>query len=423
MDKQKSKYRWLVFFTVMLTYLLMASQRTAPGLITDQVMRDFQVTASTIGILTGIQYLVYTSLQVPMGILADRFGPNYFLIAGASLTGIGTIIYSIGTHEAVLFIARMLIGIGDATIWVNLVLILGQWFSGKEFVRLIGLAGMTGSLGFLLATVPFYLWIDLIGWRGAFFSAGIILCVCGILLYLVLVRQPQQIFSTEPQKNHTQVILEKVWTLFYRIISTPQAWALFCCHFGVVGAYVGFISSWAVPYGMTIYDMTRSDASQLVMIGLVGALIGAPFMSWISSKIGRIKQPYLIVQGMIFISWGCFLMFKGQPPFYLLLALFFIIGYGFGASALTFAAVRQTFPSSEAGIVSGFANTGGFLSAVLLPIIFGAILEYFLTTTGNATTGYYVSFIAPTIFSIVGIIGVLLLKENTTDNVMKKADR
>ena len=169
MDKQNSRFRWVVFASVLVTYLLMASQRTAPGLITDQVMREFHVTASTIGLLTSIQFFVYTGLQIPMGILADRYGPNFFLIVGAILTGLGTIIYSLGTHEFVLFFARILTGIGDATIWVNMVLILGQWFKVKEFVRLIGFAGMAGSLGFLLATVPFTAWIGLLGWRAAFF--------------------------------------------------------------------------------------------------------------------------------------------------------------------------------------------------------------------------------------------------------------
>lgn len=78
MDKQNSKYRWIVFVSVLLTYLLMASQRTAPGLITDQLMHDFNITATTIGLITGVQFFVYTSLQIPMGILADRFGPNFF---------------------------------------------------------------------------------------------------------------------------------------------------------------------------------------------------------------------------------------------------------------------------------------------------------------------------------------------------------
>jgi len=94
----------------MFTYLLMASQRTAPGLITEQLMTDFNVTASTIGLLTSIQFFAYAGLQIPIGILADRYGPNFFLVIGAILTGLGTIIYSLGTHEFILFFSRILTG-------------------------------------------------------------------------------------------------------------------------------------------------------------------------------------------------------------------------------------------------------------------------------------------------------------------------
>ncbi|ETT88806.1 MFS transporter [Viridibacillus sp. FSL R5-0477] len=411
MEKQNSRYRWVVFVAVLFTYLLMASQRTAPGLITDQLMRDFNVTASTIGLLTSIQFFVYTSLQIPMGILADRYGPNFFLIIGALLTGLGTIIYSLGTHELVLFFSRILTGIGDATIWVNMVLILAQWFHTKEFVRLIGLAGMTGSLGFLLATVPFSEWIILLGWRAAFFSAGLLLCLCGFLLYFVLVKKPKRIFWDEPVVVTVEVQREKTVVLLRRIFSNRQAWALFFCHFGVVGGYVGFISSWAVPYGMNMYEMTRSDASQLIMIGLIGALIGAPLTSWISSRLETIKRPYIVVHITVLLGWFSFLLFNGHPSFFLLIILFFIIGFGYGSSALTFAAVRQSFPIKESGIVSGVANTGGFLSAVLLPIIFGFILDYFQATSGNQVDGYYYGFITPVIFSIIGLIGVISYKE------------
>ncbi|MDF2788692.1 MAG: transporter [Neobacillus sp.] len=411
MDKQNSKFRWVVFASVLFTYFLMASQRTAPGLITDEVMRDFNVTASTIGLLTSMQFFVYTSLQVPMGILADRYGPNFFLIIGAILTGLGTIIYSLGTHESVLFLARIITGIGDATIWVNMVLILGQWFMVKEFVRLIGIAGMTGSLGFLLATVPFSLLIELLGWRAAFLLAGILLCLCGIILYFILIKKPKQIFVNEYVSLKKEVQREKTLVLIRRIFSNRQAWALFLCHFGIVGAYVGFIGSWAVPYGMKMYEMTRSDASQLIMIGLIGALIGAPLSSWISSRLGTIKRPYVVIHIIILLCWATFLLFKGNPPLSMLIILFFIIGFGYGASALTFAVVRQSFPLKESGIVSGFANTGGFLSAVLLPSIFGVVLDQFQTASSSADNGYFYGFITPVIFSVLGLIGVSSIKE------------
>jgi sugar phosphate permease len=411
LDKQNSRFRWVVFVSVLFTYLLMSSQRTAPGLITEQMMKDFHVTATTIGLLTSMQFFVYTSLQIPMGILADRYGPNFFLIIGAFVTGLGTIIYSLGTHEVVLFFARILTGIGDATIWVNLVLILSQWFKVKEFVKLIGLAGMTGSLGFLLATVPFSLWIDFLGWRAAFFSAGIALCLSGILLYIVLVKKPRQLFHNETVTVKDEIQRQNISRLLKRIVLNRQAWALFFCHFGVVGGYVGFISSWAVPYGMTMYGMTRLDASQLIMVGLIGALIGAPLTSWIASRLETIKRPYVIVHFIILTSWSAFLLFKGNPPFFMLVMLFFIIGFGFGASALTFAVVRQSFPIRESGLVSGFANTGGFLSAVLLPGIFGKVLDHFQSVTGSMSEGYFYGFIIPVIFSLIGLFGVSTIKE------------
>lgn len=415
MDKQDSRFRWIVFASVLFTYLLMASQRTAPGLITDQLMSDFTVTASTIGLLTSIQFLVYTSLQIPMGILADRYGPNFFLIIGAVVTGIGTMIYSLGTHEYILFFARILTGIGDATIWVNMVLILSQWFRAKEFVRFIGIAGMTGSLGFLLASYPFSLFIQLTGWRSAFFLLGFFLCLCGTLLYFVLLKCPKRLFGDEPVTGRSHIKREKVVVLLRRMFATRQAWALFFCHFGLVGGYLGFISSWAVPYGMNVYELSRTGASQLVMIGLIGALIGAPLTSWISSRLETIKRPYVVVHMLIFLSWCLFLLFNGSPPFSLLILLFFVIGYGFGASALTFAVVRQSFPTNEAGIVSGIANTGGFLSAVLLPSIFGRILDYFLVTTGSLVDGYFYGFLTPVIFSLIGLFGVLSIKEKDSD--------
>ncbi|MFC7395026.1 MFS transporter [Scopulibacillus cellulosilyticus] len=413
MDRQNSKYRWVVFTSVLVTYLLIVSQRTAPGLISDQLMKDFHVSAATIGLLTSIQFLAYAGLQIPIGILSDRFGPNFFLIIGALLDGLGTLIYSLATNEMILPIARLLVGIGDATMWVNLVLILSQWFKAEEFVGLLGLAGMTGSLGFLTATVPFSAFIALTGWRPPFFTAGLLIFLCGILLYFVLVKKPKQMFkdnsvkSKSARKNNLK--RENTFMLLRRIFSHRQAWATFLCHFGLVGTYVGFIGSWAVPYGMNVYGMTRSGASQLIMIGLIGALIGAPMGSWFSKRFGSIKRPYTIVHFITFLCWIAFLLFNGKPPFFMLIILFLIIGFGNGASALTFAVVRKSFDIKEVGVVSGFANTGGFLSAVLLPSLFGKVLDHF--HAAPSSVGYHYGFIISVIFSLLGLVGGILIKE------------
>jgi MFS family permease len=406
LNKQDSKYRWVVFSAVMFTYFLIVTQRTAPGLISDQLMKEFQVSASTIGMLASIQFLAYAGLQLPVGVLSDRFGPNFFLIIGALLNGIGTVIYSLAPNEVVLLVARLLVGMGDATIWVNLVLILSQWFKVNEFIGLLGLAGMSGSLGFLMATVPFSAWISLSGWRQPFLIVGILLSICSLLLYVVLVKKPKQMNFITVKKEKKR---EKTVILLRRIFSSRQAWATFLCHFGLVGTYVGFIGSWAVPYGMHVYGMTRSDSSQLIMFGLIGAIIGAPLTSWISSRLNTIKRPFIFAHVVVFLSWIAFLLFNGKPPLFMLIFLFLIIGYGNGASALTFAAVRQHFDMKEVGVASGFANTGGFISAVLLPILFGKVLDHFHTT--GSSVGYHYGLIIPAVFTGLGLIGGILLKE------------
>ncbi|MFZ7942060.1 MFS transporter [Neobacillus sp. 19] len=408
MEKQNSRYRWVVFATVLFAYFLIVSQRTAPGLISDQLMKEFSLTAAVIGLLTSIQFLAYSGFQVPIGILSDRFGPNLFLIVGALLNGIGTLMYSLAPNEYVLLFARFLVGTGDAAIWVNLVIILSQWFKVREFIGLLGFAGMSGSFGFLLATVPFSAWIAKAGWRAPFLTSGIVLCLCGILLYYVLERKPKQLFPQDaPIKAKQKKTQEKTRVILRRVFTHRQAWATFLCHFGVVGTYVGFIGSWAVPYGMHVYDMSRSDASQLIMIGLFGAIVGAPLTSWISSRLGSIKRPYLVVHLFVFISWMGFLFFSGKPPYIMLVIIFLLIGYGNGASSLTFAVVRNSFEMKEVGVVSGFANMGGFLSAVLLPSMFGKVLDYF----HSSTVGYRYGFMIPVVFSLVGIIGGILIKE------------
>jgi len=407
-EKQTSKYRWVVFASVLFTYFLIVSQRTAPGLISDQLMKDFNLTAATIGLLTSIQFLAYAGFQIPIGILSDRFGPNFFLIIGALLNGIGTLIYSLAPNAFFLLVARLLAGLGDATIWVNLVLILSQWFKVREFVGLLGIAGMAGSFGFLLATVPFSAWISLSGWRTPFFITGIVLVLSAVLLYFVLEKKSKQLFKNDTVKVKQKKPREKTIVVLRRIFSSRQAWAAFFCHFGLVGTYVGFIGSWAVPYGMHVYDMTRSQSSQLVMIGLIGALVGAPLTSWISSRLDSIKRPFIVVHVIAFVSW-LVLFFSGKPPYYMLVIIFLLIGYGNGSSSLTFAIVRKSFDMKEVGVVSGFANTGGFLSAVLLPSIFGKVLDHFHTS--SASVGYHNGFMIPVIFSLLGLIGGIFVKE------------
>ncbi|TCN24207.1 MFS transporter [Mesobacillus foraminis] len=410
MNKQESSYRWVVFGTVIFAYFLIVSQRTAPGLITDQLMRDFEVSASTIGLMSSIQFLAYAGLQIPIGLLSDRYGPNRFLIIGTLLTGIGSVSYSLAPNEFVLIFSRLLVGVGDSAIFVNLVLILSQWFKAGEFVKLIGMISMFAGLGSLTATVPYSAWISFAGWRVPFLSIGMILMVTSYLIYMVLVSKPKKMIKADfEEKKRPKQERESVSKILRRIATTRQAWATFLCHFGLVGTYIGFVGSWAVPYGIHVFDLSRSGASALVMYGLFGAMMGGPLIGWLTSRLGSIKKIYTLIHLIVVLSWIGLFLSGVKPPFVLVIALLFIIGFGNGASSLTFSVVRGSFPMKEVGTVTGFANMGGFLSALLLPIVFGNVLDLFPQNALHA--GYHYGYLIPILFSLMGLAGVLLIKE------------
>lgn len=410
MEKQTSSYRWIVFSAVLLSYFLIVSQRTAPGLITDRLMSEFQISATIVGLIASIQFLAYSGLQIPVGLLSDRFGPNHFLIIGTLLTGLGTVFYSVATHEYLLIFSRLLVGLGDAAIWINLVLIFSEWFKVKEFTKLLGIAGIAGNLGALLATVPFSIIISLTGWRTPFFATGILLCLTAILLFFVLEKKPKQFDNHQAKSRRSQTeTKEKTWTILLRVLSNHQAWAAFLCHFGIAGTYIGFIGSWGVPYGMYVLELSRSSASQLMMYGIFGTIVGSIFISWFTGQRDNIKHSYLFLQMIFFISWATIFIVE-KPSYWVAVILFFLMGFGVGGGPLTFAVVRRAFPLKEVGVVTGFANTGGFISAVLLPFFFGKVLDSFQHAP-DATIGYHYGLMIPVLFSFMGLIGVSMIKE------------
>ncbi|MCD7034370.1 MFS transporter [Metabacillus sp. GX 13764] len=410
MNKQESRYRWLVLSISLFAYFVIVSQRTAPGLVTDTLMSEFHVSAAVIGLMSSIQFFAYAGLQIPVGLLSDRFGPNRFLIAGTLLNGIGCLIFSLAPNEGLLIFARFLAGLGDAAIFVNVILIFSGWFKAGEFIKLMGMVSLAGSIGALTATFPYSAWISAAGWRQPFLVIGIVLLVTASLLHYILVARPKKTFKEEEKiKKVPEKAPESVWSILKRMFAARQAWATFLCHFGVVGTYIGFIGSWGVPYGIHVFGLSRSAASQLMMYGLIGAMIGGPLISWITSRLGVIKKIYSLVHLIVFLSW-CGLFLTGtNPSFIVAVSLFVVIGFGNGASSLTFAAVRSSFRVEEVGVISGFSNMGGFLSAVLLPIVFGQVLDLFPAAAANE--GYHYGFLIPVLFSLLGLTGALLLKE------------
>ncbi|WCK53395.1 MFS transporter [Aneurinibacillus sp. Ricciae_BoGa-3] len=398
--KKKVASPWTVWFVTSLAYLFIVSQRTAPGVISDHLLRDFHTTGSVLGMVSGLQFFMYMILQIPVGLWGDRFGPARFLVFGVICNGAGTLIYSIATSLSFLLIGRVLVGLGDAMIWVNCVLLLSMVFSRDVFAEVLGWTGTMGNLGGILTTMPLAWWVTVSGWRVPFMVMGIILIVHATCMIWIF----RKSLASHPMAPAAED--GKTLHVLREILFQKNSWPPFLCHFGIVGTYAGFISLWAVPFLLDTYSISRTAAAGIVGFGLLGAVAGGPLSGFAAKKVEEYRKPYIAVHAMVVVMWLLLALTGASLPLWGAYVLFFLLGFGNGGSMLTFASIRETFPVNQVGVVSGLANTGGFLSAVLIPPLMGIVLDHLGM---HAASSYRLAFVIPCLFSVVGCIGSILL--------------
>ncbi len=416
LSQPRSRYRWVVFCALAVTYLVIFSQRTGPGVIANQLQAQFGVSSAVLGTMASVQYFLYMVLQVPIGAFADRIGPERLLILGTALDGAGTVMFSMAPSFSYLLVGRALVGAGDAFIWINMVLIVGKWFAAEEFGGVLGLIGTFGNLGAILASMPLAAWVSAVGWRGPFLILGLLLLLIAVANAFALQRTWVPWRTTVLPVPALRVQRIPLLQTLKRVVRDQVSWATFLCHFGVMGSYLGFMGLWAVPVFMTLYHMSRAAAAQFILVGYIGAIVGGPMVGYISDKFGQRKRPYIALQSIAALAWFCVPLTGGHPPEWLGYVIVFVLGFGCGGSLLTFATIREVTPRERAGVTSGFANMGGFLSAVLLPVVFGAVIDTVNPEHASgaaADRAYLYAFLVPTIFSLLGILGSCLLPGNS----------
>ncbi|HOO13055.1 MAG TPA: MFS transporter, partial [Bacillota bacterium] len=105
-------YRWLVWGTMCLAYVIVFFHRIATGVVADNLMSEFGVTGTALGSLGAVYFYVYTFMQIPSGVLADTLGARKTVSAGALVAGIGSIIFGRAAGIEMGYVGRFLVGLG-----------------------------------------------------------------------------------------------------------------------------------------------------------------------------------------------------------------------------------------------------------------------------------------------------------------------
>jgi len=381
-------------------YFVAVIQRSSMGVAALEARDKFDVNAATLSALGVAQLVVYAAMQIPVGMLLDRFGSRVNLTFGALVMFLGQLVVSASEDFSLAVAGRMLVGFGDAFTFIALVRVVNVWFAGTKASLLQQLAANVGQIGQVLSAISFHGLLQAVGWAPAFAYASFGSLLAALLALTFVFEKRTSAWSARPSNT-----LEKM----LKNLSDPAVWTGFWVHFTLQSSGSSFILLWGYPFLVSAEGLDAGQASGIMTAFVfIGFLVG-PIVGSLGGRFPYRRSNLVITMaGAIILAW-IVLIAPGSPsPYWLLLACVLVIAAGGPASMLAFDYIRSFVPYERASSASGLVNMGGFVAAFSLMYLVGIGLDS-AVKLGHAETAFSLSafrvgFAAEILVTLAGLV-------------------
>lgn len=368
---------WFIWSLGALLYLMGFFYRVAPGVMTAELMQDFNISAAALGNLSAFYFYSYVAMQIPTGIMADTWGARRLLTGGALVAGIGAAIFALAPSLMWASLGRLLIGASVAVAWVSILKLTSNWFPVRYYAMMSGVGLLVGIIGAVTAGTPLRWMVSLFGWRSATIASAVSMLVVAVLIWTFVRDYPHEKgfhdYMEGDNGNQRQGLFE-ILKGIPEVFRYRNVLLLFVIPAGIVGSVLTFSGLWGVPFLTTHYGFSKPQAAALTSTLMVAMAIGGPVAGWFSDRMGRRKPLYLATTTIVLIGW-VFIIYVRDLSFYSLVALLVITGFCSGIVVISFAFARETVPSTLTGTVTGVVNAGLMTGPMLLQPAVGWVLD------------------------------------------------
>ncbi len=392
-----NRARWTLFSVLALMYILVYFYRVSLAVVAGDLSRELQLSPQQLGSLAGILFYVYAAAQLPLGPLIDRYGGRLVISLCGVLTTAGGLLFSQAGSMASAMTARVLIGIGTASVLMATFTIFSSWYSKQEFGRISGLMVAVGNLGNLAATAPLALAVGAIGWRSSFLWIGIVQAAVTVLVY-AMVRDTSPGSSPESgDEGGKGTVRPGMISAWREIFGSRDFWLLGLLSFSWYGNYLALQGLWGGPYLMEALGFSREQAGRMLMFTSIGFICGSMVTDTIARRFfGSYKKTLLAGQSLLFLLMTAFLGWAPLLPTPLLAILFFAIGLAVSSGVMIYPIVRGMFPVSIVGTALTSLNFYVLMGAAVTQQVMGIVIGlYGRSAAGSPPQAFQAAFIFP----------------------------
>ena len=384
----------LVFLPFACGYFLSYLFRSVNAVIAPNLISEFGLSASELGLLTSVYFLTFASLQIPIGVFLDRFGPRRVNATLLVLAAIGAFFFSRAESLPGLLLGRVFIGFGVGACLMSSIKIFSLWFPKEKLPEMTGRIMFVGGLGAISATAPVEYLLSFSGWRELFLVLCCATLVASAIVFFVAPdrKNAYDIGSTKDQLLGALSVYRSA--IFWRIALgsvLPQAFNM-----SVQGL-------WAGPWLSDVAGLERTSvAMHLLMLG-IATMLGFLFWGAFATRMSRrgIKPIVVLIWATAaYMALQLLLVFE-------ITQMSWVIWIGWGllgtSGSLAFSIISQSFPVQLTGRATTALNLLAFTTAFGSQWLFGIILnQWDAVDSGYAPEGYVRAF---SIFLILQVLG------------------
>lgn len=372
-------YPWIVVLCGMSFYFFNYFLRVSPSVMQPELTQAFHINAYQFGTLAAFYYYAYTPMQIPAGLLYDKFGVRIVLSTACLFATIGLGIFIQAHTYPMACFGRFLIGMGCAFAYIGTLKLASLWLPSSRFgliacvTTAVGMLSGVGSQKYLSRLV------ETLGYKGALhsvFYVGLVLCV---LLYIFIRNRLKSVDIAHLSIPENPMNLKQLLLALKVILTNKQMWII-----GLIGCLLYLPSSvlldlWGIPYLETVYHISSTQAATIQSYLFYGWIISGPVIGIFSDKIRKRKIIITVLGSCTALLLLTLLYVPSLSPNSIGVILF-IMGFCCGAQPLCFALGKESNPIAVSGTSVAITNMLIMLGGVIFQPVVGMLLDWHTTS-------------------------------------------
>lgn len=374
---------WAMWGLAISVYVTAVFHRNALAVASLLAERRFHVGPSALAGLVAVQLGIYAVMQIPSGVMADRFGPRRMLGSAALLMGAGELIFAVAHGIALALVGRGLVGLGDSLTFLSVLRVGQNWFRVERYALLAALASLVGGIGQLGSTAPLRLVLAHLGWGPAFAITALVTFAVGAAVFSALRDGPAAASPADdtpadntPGDGVAGAGRGGMRAAVTEVTRRAGTWRGMWAHFALTGNFAVFTALWGYPFLVRAEHYGAGRASDALALVVLSSITASPLAGIVMARWPGSRVP--IVYGVGAAMGACWvvalLIGTGHVPGWLVVAILVSTGLGAPASAAAFDLAREANRPRNGGAATGVVNIGGFTAAVLSDLAIGLLL-------------------------------------------------